>query len=252
MVKRDWSIRAMRGRARRARLAAPFALRGRLAGGRGEELVDRAGDVACNRTLVAVRVQHDEPSGLGRREAQVAVAHALVEGAIVEVEAVPAVVALAPRAEARERHLDRRVEEERALRPQPADREARDRAQPLEIRAEPVALVRERRVEEAVGEDDLPRGERRPEDVADVLRARGGEEERLRLRTEREAARVKQHLADPLPERRAAGLARHEHVAPAAGERLREPRRLERFPQALAALEREEEPPAHRYMCTRR
>ena len=110
----------MRGRARRARLAAPFALRGgrrgpgsgtrrpsrslsgRLARGRGEELVDRAGDVAGDRTLVAVGVQHDEPSGLGRREAQVAVAHALVEGAIVEVEAVPAVVALAPRAEARE------------------------------------------------------------------------------------------------------------------------------------------------------
>src|SRR5438445_464338 len=154
MVKRDWSIRAMRGRARRARLAAPFALRdgrrgpgsgtrrpsrslsGRLARGRGEELVDRAGDVAGDRTLVAVGVQHDEPSRLGRREAQIAVAHALVEGAIAEVETVPAVVALAPRAEARQR--------------------------------------------------------------------------------------------------------------------LREPRRLERFPQALAALEREEEPPAHRYMCTRR
>src|SRR5207245_217339 len=78
------------------------------------KLIDLAPDVRGHRPLVAVAGDHDEPAGFGRRVAEVSLAHALVERAVVPVEAVPAGRAGA-RAETRERNRDGTVEENRAL-----------------------------------------------------------------------------------------------------------------------------------------
>ena len=127
------------------------------------------------------------------------------------------------------------------MRHQRADREAGERAKAVEIRAVPVALVGEGRVEEAVREDDRSRREGRADHVPHVLRPRGGEEEGLRLGRERDLLGMEEDIADPLGERRAPRLAGEQDLAAARTERLREPRRLGGLADSLAAFEREEE-----------
>src|SRR5439155_20502033 len=103
------------------------------------------------------------------------------------------------------------------------------------------------RVKVAIGENDLSGGQRRPDDVAGVLRTRRREEQRLRVGCQIDLTCVQQHVADALGERSSTGLAREEDIAAARAERLRETSGLNGFSGGLAALEREEHA-AHRYI----
>src|SRR5207253_3439231 len=87
---------------RRASLRSPFATRHPSLGREAQELIDLAADVRGHRLLGTVAVDHYEAAGLGRDEAEVPLADALVEGAVVSVEAVPP-CRRRPGGEARER-----------------------------------------------------------------------------------------------------------------------------------------------------
>src|SRR5919201_997219 len=147
--------------------------------------------------------------------------------------------------------LHRRVDEKGALRDQAADGEPRHRPQPFEIRPVAVALIRQRRVEVAIGDDDPAGCERRTNDLPDELGPRRGEEERLSLGRERSLARVQDDLTDALPGGRTAGLAGVHNRPPAGFQRFGETGRLQRFAETFTALERKEDP-GHLKIWTRR
>ena len=74
-----------------------------------------------------------------------------------------------------------------------------------------------------------------------MLRARGREEQRLRLGRQVHFACVQEDVADALREWRPAGLSREEHLAIARAQTLGESRGLDRLAGSLPALEREED-----------
>src|SRR5712692_776771 len=214
-----------------------------------EQRVDLAEHVGCDRGLVAIGPDKDPTLRLGGCEAQIALANALVEGGIEHLEAVP----LALRAPSRpsEPDVDGDVEEERPVGNEVAAGEGGHGADLVERHAVPVALIRRRRIEEAVGNDDLPRFERRTDVFADVLRARGRIQEHLRLGAECDLLRMEDDLADPLACGGPAGLAREDDLAATLDERIVEGLRLDRLARSFPALERQEDA-SHRYICTRR
>src|SRR5687767_1131590 len=146
----------------------------------------------------------------------------------------------------RETDLDRHVEEEGAIRHEGPDREPGHLADRIEGDALAVPLVHDARVEEAIGDDDLPRIERRADDLAHELRARAAEEEHLRLRAERDLAGVKKDVADALTRSGPTGFSREDHLAAALAQRLGKAARLEGLPGSLAPFKGEEEPALHR------
>src|SRR2546421_497349 len=161
----------------------------RRLGREARKLIDLAADVRGHRFLEAVAVDHDKAAGLGRGEAQIALPDALVERAVVPVEAVPACRSRSS-AEPRQRDGDRNVDEEGALRDERPYGEARHRAESVEVGPEAITLVRQRRVEVPVRDDDLPFGERRADHVSRVLRPRGRKEQGLRLGSQVDLARM--------------------------------------------------------------
>src|SRR5688572_31430797 len=113
-------------------------------------------------------------------------------------------------------------------------------------------LVHDARIEKAIGDDDLAGIERRADDLAHELGTRAAEQEHLRLRAERDLARVQKDVADALARRRPTGFACEDHIAAALDQGLRKAARLERFPGSLAPFKGEEEAALHRQICTRR
>src|SRR6185503_5311751 len=105
------------------------------------------------------------------RKAEVALAHARVERGVEHLEAVP--LALRAPSGATESRVHGDVEEKRPVRRKVAAGDRRHRADVVERHAVAVPLVRHRRVEETVGDDDLARVERGANDLAHVLRAGG-------------------------------------------------------------------------------
>src|SRR5207244_4797100 len=147
--------------------------------------------------------------------------------------------------------LDRKIEEERLVRPGAADGEVGDRAELREVGTVAVALVRERGIEEAIDDDDLARRERGADDVAHELRPGGAVEKRLGVRRERDLLRVKDDVAHALADRGAARLAHRNDLAALRADPLREPLRLDRLAGRLPTLEGKEEA-AHLWIWTRR
>ena len=131
-------------------------------------LIDRCGD----RRSLDRAVDH-EPRGVVR-ELEVALAHALVEGEVLGLEAVLRVVRAAV-----VDHLERHVEQDRQRRPALADRQLARRTQQSEVDPASVALVGEGRGEEAVTHDRSTCVERRLDDAANVVGAVGQHDERL-------------------------------------------------------------------------
>ena len=113
--------------------------------------------------------------------------------------------------------------------------------------AEPAraALVGERRVDVAVADHPRAAQERRADHALGELGTRGREQRRLRPR--RHLGTVEQQLADPLAERRAAGLAHGDDLVTLPGRPLGEQRRLGRLAGAVDAFERHEHSEHLRY-----
>jgi hypothetical protein len=131
----------------------------------------------------------------------------------------------------------RRVDEQekRAVREQPSDRGEVQVEDALEPEAARDALVRDRRVDVAVAEHRRAALERGPDDLLDVLRPRGGVQERLR--PWRHVPAVQHELADLLAELGAARLARQHDISPVGLEPVAEELRLRRLPRSVEPFE---------------
>src|SRR5688572_115838 len=215
-----------------------------------EQRVHLAADVARNLRLVAVGLDDHEATRVGGGKAEVGVPDADVEIGRIGLEPVP--FGLGAPARPRQTDLDRHVEEEGAVRHEGPDRESGHLADGLQWDALAVALVHDARIEEAIGDHDLPGIERRADHLAYELRARAAEQEHLRFRAEWDLARVQKDVTDSLAGRGPSGFTREHHIAAALGQGLREATCLKRLPGSLAPLKGQEEPAFHRYICTRR
>jgi hypothetical protein len=186
------------------------------------------------------RVDHAEALRLGGGAREVGGAHALEEGGGFALDAVGLAAAAA---RARQARIDAEVEQEGevGLAPRGPALEVGDAAG---VDAAAAALVGEAGVGEAVAHDRRAARERRFDELAHQLRARGEHQQQLGLGAQR-AARVEQHRADRLARRRAAGFARAHHFAPGGGERIADRGEHGRLARALAALEADQQP-AHR------
>ena len=86
------------------------------------------------------------------------------------------------------------------------------RVEHVERQAAGIALVDARRIGKAVADHPAPHAQRRPDGLVQVIGARGVEQQRLRQRRMRGHRGVQDQLAHLLGERRAAWLARQQHV----------------------------------------
>ena len=111
----------------------------------------------------------------------------------------------------------------------------------LELHAAAEALVGERRIGIAVGDDDGAARQRRADDLRDVLLARRHEEEGLRQRRRRRVVLLEES-ADGRAERRAVGLAGQDHLEPAGAEPLPQALAMSGLARAFDALNGDEEP----------
>ena len=115
--------------------------------------------------------------------------------------------------------------------------------QPLDLVGAQVpaaALVGDRGVEVAVGDDDGAALERGPDQRGDVVRAVGRVEQRLGARVD--VVAVQHRLAQHQPELGAARLAREHDLAAEARQPVAEQAGLGRLAGAVAALEGDEQP----------
>ena len=111
-----------------------------------------------------------------------------------------------------------------------------DAAHVLQPEAPDQPLVDQRAVDEAVGDDDRPAGQRRRDHLGHDLGPGGGEQERLGARRERGRG-VEHQRADPLSGGRPAGLAHLDDLAPAAAQVGGQEPGLGRLAAAVDALE---------------
>ncbi len=148
--------------------------------------------------------------------------------------ALDAIRLLAGLDQALEPVLDRHRQEE-------GDVRVRKRSRPCRGHPTPAALVRERRVVVAVGDDDLARGESWADHLGDQLPARGHEQVHLGLRVELHGA-GEHDLADSFAELVPARLS-HQHRLPAR-ERLAQELDLRGLAGPFGPFERDEQPAA--------
>ncbi len=99
------------------------------------------------------------------------------------------------------------------------------------------ALVREGGIGEAIAEHDVAARQRRRDDAADVVAARGKDQQCLRDGVHR---RVQHHLPQGLGELGAAGLARHHHVATSLAQACRRRLDVRRLAGPVDAFEGDE------------
>ena len=146
---------------------------------------------------------------------------------------------------ARQSDLDRRVEHEGEIGLEVADGDAFERPQQLRIDPAKLALIDAGRIREAVADHPAAARQRRRDGVADVVVARGREQDRLGGGPERLGRARQQHVPDDLGARRAAGLAREHDADPERAQLLRQQRRVAGLAGPLAAFKGDESS-AHR------
>ena len=112
-------------------------------------------------------------------------------------------------------------------------------AHDVDVDAPRVALVRHRRVGEAVGDDHGAAFEAGPDRRGHQLGPRRGEQQQLRLAGETDAAHPAPYL---LPQPRPARLTEGDDLAPRVTQPLGKPPHLGRLADALAPFKRHEEP----------
>src|SRR5919108_3289476 len=218
-----------------AQLTLSFIRRRPGAPGRGSVLCFEQGLQAVTHLVVdagprAGRVQAHETLWLGSSQAVVGLGHLAVE---IDRLLLHPVLALAGRLMPAKTGLHRSLE-------QKGDVGLRERRGPHRRQTTRPALVGQRRVVIAVGDDDLPGGQGRGDGLRYELATRRHEEIHLGFGVDLQAL-VEQHLADLLAQLGASGFADYHRVA--RGEPLAEQLGLRRLARALRALERDEQPP---------
>ena len=129
----------------------------------------------------------------------------------------------------------------RHVRPAALDRDLADAADV--VGGQPVAakLIGQRAGDEAVGDDDLPRLQRRQDRLAHHLRPRGHVEQHLAAHGHVGVVGVEQDAADQLADARGAGVVHGERpCSPAASRCLPQQRRLRALAAPFAAVEDDE------------
>ena len=134
----------------------------------------------------------------------------------------------------------RDVEDDGQVGKQAADRPVLQGCDLLAAELAPGALVGDRAVDIAVGDDHPARGESRPDQLVDVVSLVGGEQQRLGPRGH--VLAVQDELADLGAEGRAARLAGDQDLAAALLEDGPQQAHLGRLARAVATLEADEEP----------
>jgi hypothetical protein len=117
-----------------------------------------------------------------------------------------------------------------------------DAADDVDPQSPRVPLVGQGCIHIPFGEDQLSLPEARLHHLGDELGAGRGEQQHLRLGRHLRMGVIQEQRADPLPDRRAAGLARVDDLV-ATAQPLREQLRLRRLPRALRPLDGDEQPP---------
>lgn len=123
-------------------MGSPFATRHPSLGRQADKLIDLAADVRGHLLLRTVTVDHHETARFGRGEAKVAVTNTLVKETVVTVEAVPSRCSR-PRRKARKCDRHGNVDQKGPLGHERPDREAGHCAEPFEVGAKAIALIRE-------------------------------------------------------------------------------------------------------------
>ncbi len=185
-----------------------------------------------------MRVDDDEAVGLRGGKGEKARTDSLVEGQIeTELES-----RLVGRGLAGESEGGRQVEEDRERWPEPAGRDALKIPQRVERHAGPIALVGERRIGVASGDDRSATGERRPDEGLHELPPSRAEQQRIRERVDQPTLvpRREEHPPDLLPERCPAGLTRPDDVDAISAKVVLETPRLRRLARPFRALDRDE------------
>src|SRR5262249_13256456 len=155
---------------------------------------------------------------------------------IFRLEAIDAVPA-PPRRRALEAELGGNVENERDVRPRIAHGDALQALDHARIDVAERALVNPGGVGEAVADDPASGPERGPDELAQVIVTGGGEQNRLRVRTERLGGTRQEDMADGLRARRAARLPRQHDAETVGPQPLGQQRGLGGLAGPLAAFE---------------
>ena len=136
-------------------------------------------------------------------------------------------------------------EHQRAVGKPTRDAEGIDRPDGLDSELARAALIGERAVEKAIGHHPAPRLQRRADSLGDVIRPRRREQQGLGARRPAIGRTLQQQATDRLRPLAAAGFARLDDVMTPAAQSGGQGPDLGRFPDALAALQRDETPPRH-------
>ena len=180
------------------------------------------------------RVEHEPAARIGRGAAQERLAGPAVE--LVAGPLEPVGLARQPRTPG-----DRvEVEQHRERGEQAVDGPQGEAFDLVGPQVPPAALVGDRRVEVAVGDDDGAARERRPDERGDVVRAVGRVEQRLRAGVD--VVAVQDRVAQLQAELGAARLARQHDLAAQPAQPVTEQAGLRRLAGAVAALEGHEQP----------
>lgn len=134
-------------------------------------------------------------------------------------------------------------EQDHPIRTQPVASERVKRGDGSIAEASRPALVGAAGIHKTVADHPFAAGQRRADQLRDMIRARGGEKQRLSLGRPAFARRSKQQAADRLGARGSAGFARDNHVDAPGAQRLGEQPRLRGLARTLAALESNETSP---------
>jgi hypothetical protein len=201
--------------------------------------LDLAPDERVNRGRIACGVDNRASRGLRCGDLQKPAAEPLVEIAALALEAV---VAAARRGTA-EPYVDRQVEDEREVGLKAVARDRMQRAQRLERDAAGIALVRECRIGETVGDDPASLCERGTDGALEMVAARRVDEKRLGERVPAAGIAADEEFSDLLRARRAAGLARRRDRYSLLLQPLDEKAQLRRLAGAFAAFDRQEASP---------
>jgi hypothetical protein len=159
-------------------------------------------------------VEHPVPSRT--RKVQESCAHAFVKRVVFGLDTVGT---LGARAHPRSCDSQRDVEDEDEVGLEPSGSRVADGAQQFQADATPVALVRERGIDEPVAENDPPSRQCRTNHLRDVLGAGGVDEQAFRERRDRDGV-IQEESANSIADGRSSRLPRHHRLAPIAFQAL--------------------------------
>lgn len=142
---------------------------------------------------------------------------------------------------------DREVEQEAQVGLQALGRETLHRPKILPVEAASGALVGERRIDEAIADDDRTRLDRGSQDAADMFGTVGRVEQGFGFWEDSTARRVQNQTPDFLAERGPPRLARDDDAVTRGPQPSREVPSLGRFPRPLRSLEGNQQTEHHGY-----